>query len=145
MKNRILFNVIFLFVLFMMVGCSSSTTEPEENIVLPDSLLNFDDHIYPLFSSKCSSRSACHAISSPAAGLILVDYNEIRTHFMTNAPSEPLLYVNDGEGSPLFKVLIQQDFLGVPRMPFNGPYLNSNQYEGVKKWIDEGAIPFANK
>ena len=61
----------------MMVGCSSSTTEPEENIVLPDSLLNFDDHIYPLFSSKCSSRSACHAISSPAAGLILVDYNEI--------------------------------------------------------------------
>ena len=145
MKKRILNIVLFLFVLILIVNCSNSSTEPEENIVLPDSLLNYNDHIYPLFSSKCSSRSACHAISSPAAGLILVDYNEIRTHFMTNAPSEPLLHVGNGEGSSLYKVLIQQDFLGVPRMPYNGPYLNSNQYEGVKKWIDEGAIPFAYK
>ena len=141
MNYEKIYSLIIIFLILIIVGCSKSGTEPKDTIVLTDSLLNFNDHIYPLFSSKCSSRSACHAISSPAAGLILVDYNEIRTHFMSNAPSEPLLHVGDGEGSPLYKVLIQQDFLGVPRMPYNGPYLNSNQYEGVKIWIDEGAIP----
>ncbi len=147
-KNRIfsIISIISIFVfLFIITGCSSTGTGPDENIVLPDSLLNFNDHIYPLFSAKCSSRSACHAISSPAAGLIVIDYNEIITHYMRNAPSEPLIHVGNGEGSSLYKVLIQEDFLGVPRMPSNGPYLNSNQYNGIKKWIDEGAIVSANK
>jgi len=142
MKNRIL-NVLFLSIIFI-AGCSSST-KPEENIVLPESNLNFNDHIYPLFSAKCSSRSGCHVISGPAAGLVMVDYNDIITRFMSNAPSEPLIHIGDGDGSPLYQVLLQEGFLGVPRMPFNGPYLNSNQYEGIKTWINEGAIPSASK
>ena len=132
MINQILKIICILFILIIIVGCSDSGTEPQDNIILPDSLLNFNDHIYPLFTAKCSSRSACHAISSPAAGLILIDYNEIITHYMTNAPSELLINSGNGEGSPLYQVLIQQDYLGVPRMPYEGPYLNSNQYEGIK-------------
>ena len=142
MKNGIINIISISFILIFLAGCS---TESEENIVLPEINLNFNDHIYPLFSTKCSSRSACHAISSPAAGLIMIDYNEIITHFMKNAPSEPLIHAGNGEDSPLYKVLVQEDFLGVPKMPYNGPYLNSNQYEGVKTWMDEGAIVSANK
>ena len=111
------------------------------NIILPASNLNFNDHIYPLFSAKCSSRSGCHTISNPAANLPLIDYNAIITHYMSNAPSEPLIHPDDGDNSPLYKILIQDDYFGVPRMPYNGPYLNSNQYDGVKTWITEGAIP----
>ena len=126
-------------------GCNESGTEPQENIILPESNLNFNDHIFPLFSAKCSSRNGCHTFNSPAGNLPLTDYNEIINHFMNDAPSEPLIHVGDGENSPLYIVLIQDGYLGVPRMPFNGPYLNSNQYEGVKVWITEGAIPTASK
>ena len=125
----------------MQIGCKDSGTDPADNIVFPASDVNFNEHIYPLFSAKCSSRSGCRAISSPAAGLVLIDYNEVSTHYMRNTPSEPLVRVGNGEDSPLYQVLIQDGFFGVPRMPFNGPYLNSNQTDGVKTWIDEGANP----
>jgi hypothetical protein len=111
------------------------------DIILPVSNLNFNDHIYPLFSAKCSNRSGCHTISNPAANLLLTDYNEIITHYMSNAPSEPLIHPDNGDISPLYQILIQDAYLGVPRMPLNGTYLNSNQYDGVKTWISEGAIP----
>jgi len=110
------------------------------NIILPDSNLNFIDHIYPLFSEKCSNRSGCHTVNNPAANILLVDYNEIITHFMNNAPSEPLIRIGDGENSSLYRVLIQDGYLGVPRMPYNDPYLNANQFDGVKRWIDEGLL-----
>jgi len=145
-KNRMFNLILFLVFLIIIAGCSSSGTEPNNNIVLPDTLLNFNEHIYPLFEAKCSSRSTCHAISSPAAGLVVIDYNELITHFMNKSPSEQLIYVRNGDNSPLYHVLIQEGAAGgVPRMPYNGPYLNSNQYQGVKTWIDEGAIVSANK
>jgi hypothetical protein len=145
MKKTIINILSFCLVIIFLAGCSSST-EPDENIILPESNLNFNEHIYPLFSAKCSSRSGCHVISGPAAGLVLVDYNEIITHFMSKVPSEPLVHVGNGDNSPLYRVLIQEGSSGgVPRMPYNGPYLNSNQYEGVKTWINEGAIPSASK
>ena len=130
-----------MIIIIIFIGCSDSGTDPKDNFVLPDSALNFNEHIYPLFSAKCSSRSGCHAISNPAAGLILIDYNEITTHFMTNTPSEPLIRVGEGADSPLYRVLVEDGLYGVPRMPYNGPYLNSNQTEGIKTWIDEGAKP----
>jgi hypothetical protein len=146
MIKRIIFTLGICFLFIYNFNCSQSGTEPKENIILPESNLNFNDHIYPLFSAKCSSRSGCHTFNNPAANLALTDYIQVvNNHFMNNAPSEPLVRINDGENSPLYIVLFQEGYLGVPRMPFNGPYLNSNQYEGVKVWINEGAIPAANK
>ena len=143
MFKRIIFIISICIYFIFNFGCTESGTEPQD--ILPESGLNFNEHIYPLFSAKCSSRNGCHIISSPAAELVVTDYNEIITHFMNNAPSEPLIHLGDGENSPLYIVLIQDGYLGVPRMPKNGPYLNSNQYEGVKAWITEGAIPAASK
>lgn len=145
MLKKIIFKICICFSFIFYFGCSESGTEPQENIILPESNLNFNDHIYPLFSAKCSSRNGCHTFNNPAANLALTDYNQIITHFMNDAPSEPLIRIGDGDNSPLYIVLIQESYLGVPRMPFNGPYLNSNQYEGVKVWINEGTIPAANK
>lgn len=137
---------IFLFIIpVVFLGCSNSGTEPDENIILPENNLNFSDHIYPLFSSKCSSRNGCHTFNNPAANLSLTDYNDIINHFMNNTPSEPLVRIGDGENSPLYIVLVQDGFLGVQQMPLNGPYLNSNQYDGVKTWITEGAEPASTK
>lgn len=138
-KNSIIIIIYYFFLLF--IGCADSGTEPTETILLPESNLNFDDHIYPLFSAKCSSRNGCHTFSNPAANLPLTDYNAIINHFMNNVPSEPLVRIGDGENSSLYIVLTQDGYVGVPRMPLNGPYLNSNQYEGVKTWIAEGAVP----
>jgi hypothetical protein len=145
MRMKIIFSVVICLFFVFYFGCSESGTEPQETIILPESNLNFNDHIYPLFSTKCSSRNGCHTFNNPAANLALTDYNQIVNHFMNNAPSEPLVRINDGDNSPLYIVLIQEGYLGVPRMPFNGPYLNSNQFEAVKIWINEGAIVTANK
>lgn len=139
-SNTNIFTVIFCSI-FIILGCNKSGTEPTETIVLPDNNLNFDDHIYPLFSAKCSNRNGCHTFSNPAANLPLTDYNAIINHFMNNVPSEPLIRIGDGENSSLYIILIQDGYVGVPRMPLNGPFLNSNQYDGIKTWISEGAIP----
>ena len=84
---------ILIFILFIVIclqmGCKDSGTDPTDNIVIPESDVSFNEHIYPLFSAKCSSRSGCHAISGPAAGLVLIDFNEVTTHYMSNTPSEP--------------------------------------------------------
>lgn len=131
--------VVFAILLFNS-GCADSGTNPqEENIVLPDSNLTYNDHIYSLFSLKCSSRDGCHSFINPARGLIMIDYNNIMNHYLKYSPSEKLILVGDGESSPLYKVLIQDGYQGIPQMPKDGPYLNANQVNGVKKWIKEGA------
>lgn len=122
------------------MGCSDSGTDPQDKpIVLPDSNLTYNDHIYPLFLLKCGSRDGCHSFINPARNLVLIDYNTIINYTLYDPPSPQLILENNGANSPLYLVLLPGDNLGIPRMPKDGPYLNSNQYNGVKIWIDEGA------
>lgn len=53
--------------------------------------------------------------------------------------SIPLVFSGDGENSILYQILLT-DVLGRPRMPLDGPYLNTNNSNGVKTWIDEGLV-----
>ncbi len=125
--------------LFYMAACNTNTTGPEKEIVLPDSNLNYIEHIQPLLITKCASRNGCHGSFEPARGLDLTDYLLMRAHLA--AGSELLIIPGDSEKSFLYNIL-QGSFLNIPRMPLNEPMLNTNNRNGIKKWIDEGADEF---
>jgi len=142
-KYRVQFSTVFLVVLFIMNACKDQGTNPEDQaVVLPDSNLTYIDHIRELFILKCASRNGCHSSIDQAAGLNLTDYQALTNHFIDNG-SVPLIIFRDGENSALYRILLGP-YLSNPRMPLDGPYLNENQTNGVRRWIDEGA-PFSAK
>jgi hypothetical protein len=112
----------------------------DNRTVLPDSNLNYTDHISSLFKIKCGSEIGCHAHyntgGQPARRLNLNIYQSTITHLIDG--SEPIIVTGQGEQSFLYKILLGP-LSGRSRMPKDKPQLNSNDINGVRVWIDEGA------
>ena len=144
MHSRIYIYCSILFTIFLLLlgisSCADSGKDPADiEITLPDSNLAYFDHIRPLFISKCASQSGCHDLIDQAAGLDLTDYTTIRSHTVyTEFGSEQLVISGNGTASFLYRILLDNQG-GRLRMPLSGPpYLNQNNTDGVKTWIDEG-------
>ena len=134
----------FIIGIIIIISCTESGTDPrDENVVLPDSNLTYNDHIYKLFLLKCGSREGCHSYTNPARNLVLIEYDMFRYKSLSGAGGGLLILNGNGEASPLYKILVDSYYAGVPKMPKDGPYLNSNQTDGVRQWINEGA-PISN-
>ena len=131
--------LITMLSILTILACSDNATEPQKEIVLPEKGLNFETHIKPLFINKCASGSGCHSAFDPANGLNLTDYQTIMTHFA--AGTEQLVIPGQADQSFLYNILLGP-LLGIPRMPTDLPPLNSNNINGVKTWINEGAEQF---
>ena len=135
-QNNVLFTFILVIGLASINSCKDKGTNPEDQVfTLPDSNLTYIDHIRPMFVAKCTSRSGCHSTVDQAGGLDLTNYQDIRQHMVNG--SIPLVFSGDGENSILYQILLTS-YLDRPRMPIDGPYLNTNNSRGVKTWIDEG-------
>ena len=133
--------IILIVLTIISYACKDDGTNPQDQeFVLPDSNLTYLDDIGPLFLAKCGSNSGCHNPIDKAGGLDITNYQAIILHHVdTEYGIVSLLIPGNGEGSFLHQVLFQ-NFLATRRMPADGPYLNSNNTNGVKTWIDEGAI-----
>ena len=131
--------IITLIALLTIAACSDNPAEAQEDIVLPEKDLNFEAHIKPLFINKCANRSGCHSAFEPANGLNLTDYQTVMTHFA--AGTERLVIPGQADLSFLYNIL-RGPMLNVPRMPLEELSLNSNNINGVKTWINEGAEQF---
>ncbi|GEM_PF-208777 len=129
-------NAIALFVLFLLASFSACENEinnpPADDIVFPDANVSYTQHVQPLFSRRCAL-GGCHAGSSPAAGLDLThpSYNRLMNHVPR------LVTARESNNSLLIQRL---DGRIQPRMPFNSIPITTNQLNGMKKWIDEGAL-----
>jgi hypothetical protein len=132
--------MVFGLLLLLCYSCSDSGTNPQDQeFVIPESDLTFTDHIGPMVLAKCGSNSGCHNTTDRAGGLDMTNYQSIMLHFVTNEfGSEKLVVPGSGEVSFMYRVLLQNQ-PGVARMPLDGPFLNSNNTNGIKVWIDEGA------
>jgi hypothetical protein len=139
MKFAKRYPILFFFPLaslLMLYGITSFSCKKEEtknissDIVFPDSIVSFAHHVEPLFRQTCIF-SGCHGGSQPAGGLTL----EGDMWSVLVAPTSNLIIPKDGNDSPLIKYL---DGRLLPKMPLGGT-LTTNQINGVKKWIDEGA------
>jgi hypothetical protein len=134
--------IILIVLTIISYACKDDGTNPQDKeFVLPESNLTYIDDIGPLFLAKCGSNSGCHNPTDKAGGLDITNYQAIRLHRVDTEESGTvnLVIPLNGEGSFLYQVLFN-NFFKTPRMPKDGPYLNSNNTNGVKTWIDEGAI-----
>ncbi len=133
-------SVLLLLTVFS-YACKDNGTNPQDKeFVLPDSNLTYTDDVGPMLIAKCGSNSGCHNPSDKAGGLDITNYTEIVTHWVTGEfGAEKLVVPGSGSTSFLYRVLLD-NLLETPRMPLNGPFLNSNNINGVKVWIDEGAV-----
>lgn len=131
MKKKTLFTLILLLVM-MSLSCKDEITGDNSNpIVFPDSNVSYSQHVQPLFAQKCSIPT-CHLGSGATGGLDLStpSYSSLVNH-------QPRLVVSGASNNSL---LVQRiDGRIPPQMPFSREPLNSNQINGIKKWIDEGA------
>ncbi len=136
MKKYCLLISFSVIILAVIGACKDTGTNPEDQVfILPDSNLTYIDHIRPMFVAKCASQSGCHSSTDPAGGLDLTYYYAIINHYVTG--NIPLVIDGNGGNSALYRILLAA-YLDKPRMPLDGPYLNTNNCNGVKIWIDEG-------
>jgi hypothetical protein len=116
-----------------MGACKDEITDPNvDPIVFPAANISYSQQVELLFQQRCAI-GGCHAGSTAQAGLNLSppSYNNLMNHV-------PRLVTS---GSSNNSLLIQRlDGRIQPQMPFNSTPLNSNQLNGIKKWVDEGAL-----
>ncbi|NWF50761.1 MAG: hypothetical protein HXY49_09490 [Ignavibacteriaceae bacterium] len=117
-------------VMIFISGCKDVINDnPIDNIIIPDSNVSYSQHLAPVLERKCVP---CHNSA----------YNEkdvdlsVWTNFVDGrivVPGEPdnSLIVWSIEGRPPFQLMPP---IGSPYAPFT-----TNQYNGLKKWIEEGA------
>ncbi len=91
--------------------------------------LNFEDHIKPIFRSKCAS---CHNTNKKTADLDLSNYTAMMQGGGSGAAIEP----GDAANSYLF-MLINHD--SEPYMPPNSDKIPDAMIQTVRAWIDAGA------
>lgn len=131
--------VVLIVLTIISYACKDSGNDHQDKeFVLPDSNLTFIVDIGPLFLAKCGTNSGCHNPIDKKGGLDITNHLAIITHWVTSEfGSEKLVIAGSGETSFLYRVLLQ-NLPQTPRMPLDGPYLNSNNTNGVKTWIHEG-------
>jgi hypothetical protein len=141
MKNKLFYLFLSLIILFFIqyLSCKKSGTNPtEKDYVMPDSNVVFmsdsANDISGLFTLKCGSFDGCH---SPIDPLDLTSSCElIINHHLKDG--RPLVRLGDGGGSILYLILRPDASLSIGEtMPPGGPYLNDNQINAVKIWIDD--------
>lgn len=97
--------------------------------VQADEKINFEEHVKPIFRSKCAS---CHNTNKKTADLDLTNYTAMMQGGGSGASIEP----GDPDGSYLF-MLINHD--SEPFMPPNSDKLPDAMVSTVRKWIELGA------
>ncbi len=138
--------IIMIFI--MLLSCSEGTNPDDKKFVLPDKDLSFYDHIEPLFNVRCGMESGCHSptdISNPLLYNDLVSRNGIVYHQLSST-GEQLINVEIDSLNPQSSVLYRILYEGYPEEyydqmppPATKEPLNSNQLNGIKQWIREGA------
>ncbi len=108
-------------------ACKNVVGPGGSTIVFPKTNVSFYEQVLPLFEQTCDF-SGCHDDGTQAGGLALTSYASI-----VNGPPG-VVVPHDTSGS-----ILLQRLKGIgPLMP-PARALNSNQINGIKQWILEGA------
>jgi hypothetical protein len=119
---------------FAMSSCKDEITDSHtSSIVFPDSAISFTKHVEPLFRQTCLG-GQCHSSRQPARNLNLE--SDVWHSLIDYQPQ--IVIPKQGNQSVLVQYL---DGRQQPQMPLQSTALTQNQIKGVKKWIDEGALP----
>jgi hypothetical protein len=112
-------------------GCDDTTTNSQvDNVTIPSSNVSYAKYIQPVFSVKCTS-SGCHDDNTKAGSLSLTSWSGTTAGYKVvipgSASTSPIVWSVNGSGTK-------------PMPPSSGyPSMTSNQVNGLKVWINEGA------
>ena len=139
MKTHYILGIVLCisFITVLITSCKDDISDGGPiDIVFPDSNVSYGKYVQPLFDRGCAF-SGCHGQDTfDARGFSLYSYQ--------HATSKPGIIVPcfrnqpcDPEQSILIRRVEGLD--GLPRMPVNRSPLTTNQINGMKQWIREGA------
>jgi hypothetical protein len=114
-------------------GCDSTTVEAVDSKTIPSSNVSYVNHIQPVLNVKCAVEG-CHDVEYRAGGLSLTTW--------TATTSDPtVVFPGDPNTSKLVWAIDSKSGTTTPMPPINSgiPALTSNQIQGIKTWIKEGA------
>jgi len=113
-------------VVVMAGGCSQSTVTNSNEIVFPDSLVSYRNHVQPFMTLRCGQ---CHGETVAAGGIRLTQW----TYLMFDRPN--LVVPNEPQNSLVIQVL--ERLVAHPSGQLET--IPAPQIRGVRTWIAEGA------
>ncbi len=123
--------LISIILALLWTSCKDSVTEPGvSNVVFPDSLVSYSQHVDALFQQSCVP--GCHDARMNDGNL-----NLERPSWSNLINHQPQLVIPRQASNCL--LVERLDGRIPPPMPPFQP-LNTNQLNGIKKWINEGAL-----
>ncbi|MFH0989808.1 MAG: hypothetical protein V1799_07320 [bacterium] len=131
--DKILLILVSVCSLIFLESCKDEIADPNTDpIVFPENNISYSKHVQPLFQQRCAL-PACHSGSNAARDLDLTtpSYSQLLNH-------QPRLVTSNAAANSLLVQRLEGTI--PPRMPLNSTSLNTNQLNGIKKWIQEGAL-----
>ena len=146
--SRFLFFLGVITGFIFLLSCSEGTNPNDKKFVLPEKDLSFYDHIEPLFNVRCGTESGCHSptdITNPLLYNDLTNRNALIYHPLSSNGEQLIdLEVDplNPQSSRLFLILYEGypvEYYDKMPPPITKEPLTSNQLNGIKQWIREGA------
>lgn len=130
-KIFIISSILFLIAVFFTVNnCSDSPVSSNRDVVFPDSLVSYTQHIEPFLRVKCSF-CPCHCLSPQNGASVMTDY-----FALFSSENLGLIIPLKPDNSLIVQVIEEK----IPHNPyFQANYINANQKHGIRQWIIEGA------
>ena len=116
--------------LVILISCD--TTSNEDTVVFPSENISYFQHVSPFFDEQCS----CHRTNGDAT-----DVMDISTPIkIEDLYWGRFIKPGDAVGSDLYLSMKYPDRPALlVQMPLNASPSNSNQQDGIRQWIQEGA------
>ena len=108
-------------------SCSDEGVTPGDDIVFPESDVSYMVSVQPFFNVRCATHS-CHSNETMAGNLSLTSY--------LNLTARPGIVIPFDSDASLLMQKIDGRLPHPPEVPI---IINSNQLNGIRTWIDEGA------
>lgn len=123
---------ILLIAIFAVISCNETGIISSRDIEFPEENVSFMNHVQPFLKVTCSYQG-CHSYESRAGGRIMVDYWNLFDVYNTG-----LIIPYKPNNSILYQMI--RDTNRLPHFPIVYWEINQNQKEGIKTWIEEGAM-----
>jgi hypothetical protein len=132
MKYRLFALSMILALMLLPIGCKDAIENADlSDIVFPSSNVRYGEHVDPLFRRGCAY-SGCHDSQTMADDLSLENYQD------AISSKSGVIYLDRDTAQSRLLWRIEGKY-ALAQMPLGRAPLNSNQINGLKKWIQEGA------
>ncbi len=128
-KAHVIITLLLITIVMLNYGCDNTTSSGDSNIVFPSEKIDYIQHVQPFLKFNCGY-SGCHSSFTKAAGLSVDDYFSVMSYMGLVIPLQP-------DASTIVQILENK----LPHSVFfYRGNITQNQIQGLRKWIEEGAL-----